>query len=330
MPYAIDRLLSSPVTRIFLPDRNPIVPIILSGVTLRARLAYFAFALLLFPLAAEAADPAKILRLTFQAAETGFDPVNVADVYSCSVMEAISDHLLTYDYLPRPAKLVPNAAAAMPVVSDGGKTYPFRIGRGIYFTADPAFKGAKRELVAADYAYSIKRFLDPRNRSPYAFLFAGKIAGLDELAALARKTGRFDYDTKVAGLETPERHTLRIRLKEADLNFSHVLAISLSGAVAREVVDAYGDDTNSRPVGTGPFVLAKYVRSSKIVLHANPGYRTRVWDFTPGEDPPDKEIAARMQGKRLPLIGSVEISILEETQSRSLAFDRGETDLADH
>ena len=295
--------------------------------TLRARLAYFAFPVLLFPLAAEAADPAKILRLTFQAAETGFDPVKVADVYSASVIEAIFDPLLTYDYLARPAKLVANAAAAMPVVSDGGKTYTFRIRPGIYFTADPAFTGAKRELVAADYAYSIKRFLDPRNRSPYAFLFAGKIAGLDELAALARKTGRFDYDTKVAGLETPERHTLRIRLKEADLNFSHVLAISLSGAVAREVVEAYGDDTNSRPVGTGPFVLAKYVRSSKIVLHANPGYRTRVWDFTPGEDPPDKEIAARMQGKRLPLIGSVEISIMEETQSRWLAFERGETDL---
>jgi len=276
------------------------------------KLQRFVFSgVLLFAItASQAADPGKVLRVTFQAAETGFDPVRVSDVYSGSVIEAIFDPLLTYDYLARPAKLVANAAAAMPVVSDGGRTYTFKIRPGIYFTADPVFKGVKRELVAADYAYSIKRFLDPRNRSPYAFLFEGKISGLDELAAQARKTGRFDYDAKLAGLETPERHTLRIRLKQADLNFSHVLAIALSGAVAREVIDAYGEDANSHPVGSGPFVLGKYTRSSKIELLANPAYRERHW-----------------QGRRIPSIGAVQISIMEETQSRWLAFDRGETDL---
>ena len=165
----------------------------------RARLAYFAFAILLFPLAgdARAADPAKILRVTFQAAETGFDPAKISDYYSGSVIEAIFDPLLTYDYLARPAKLVPNTAVSLPQVTDAGKTYTFKIRPGIYFAADPAFKGAKRELVAADYAYSIKRFLDPRNRSPYAFYFQGKIVGLDELAAVAKKTGRYDYDATV-------------------------------------------------------------------------------------------------------------------------------------
>ena len=63
------------------------------------------------------------------------------------------------------------------------------------------FKGRRRELTARDYAYSIKRFLDPMNRSPYAFLFEGKIVGLDEFAAAAKTSGRFDYDAPVAGLE---------------------------------------------------------------------------------------------------------------------------------
>ncbi len=269
----------------------------------------------------------KVLRVTFMAAETGFDPVKVSDYYSGTVIESIFEPLLTYDYLARPAKLVPNVAVALPTVSDSGKTYTIRIKKGIYFAADPAFNGTPRELIAEDYAYSIKRFLDPKNRSPYAFLFDGKIIGLGELAADAQKTGNFDYAEKIGGLEVLDRYTLRIRLKETDFSFSHVLAFPLTGAVAREVIDAYGDDSNSHPVGTGPYVLKKYTRSAKIVLGANPAYRGIVWDFKPGDDPLDAQIVAQMKGKKLPRIRSVEISIMEETQSRWLAFERGETDI---
>jgi ABC-type transport system substrate-binding protein len=283
--------------------------------------------MLAVPIASDGADPGKVLRVTFQAAETGFDPAKVSDYYSGTVIEAIFDPLLTYDYLARPAKLVPNVAESLPAVSDRGKTYSLQIRKGIYFTPDPSFMGKRRELTAADYAYTIKRFLDPKLRSPYAFLFEGKILGLDELASQAKKSGRFDYDAKLAGLETPDRYTLRIRLKGADVNFSYVLALPLVGAVAREAIEAYGDDSGSRPVGTGPYLLKSYTRSSKIVLEANPGYRGKVWDSSPGEDARDMEIAARMKGKKLPLIGRVEISIMEETQSRWLAFQRGATDI---
>jgi ABC-type transport system substrate-binding protein len=277
--------------------------------------------------AAAVAGNAKTLRVTFQAAETGFDPARIADYYSGTVVGAIFEPLLTYDYLARPAKLVPNTAVALPEVSANGSLYTLKLRPGIFFAGDAAFKGRPRELTAADYAYSIKRFMDPANRSPYAFLFEGKIAGLDDVVARAKKAGRFDYDAPVAGLETPDRHTLRIRLKAPDFNFSHVLAFPLAGAVAREVIEAYGNDTHSHPVGTGPFRLKSYVRSSKIMLEANPGYRGKVWDFLPGDDPAGKAIAARMQGTKLPAIGQVEISVMDETQSRWLAFLGGQTDI---
>ena len=283
--------------------------------------------MLAVPIASDGADPGKVLRVTFQAAETAFDPAKVSDYYSGTVIEAIFDPLLTYDYLARPAKLVPNVAESLPAVSNGGKTYSLQIRKGIYFTPDSSFKGKRRELTAADYAYTIKRFLDPKLRSPYAFLFEGKILGLDELASQAKESGRFDYDAKLAGLETPDRYTLRIRLNQTDLNFPYVLALPLVGAVAREAIEAYGDDSGSRPVGTGPYLLKSYTRSSKIVLEANPDYRGKVWDSSPGENARDMEIAARMKGKKLPLIGRVEISIMEETQSRWLAFQRGATDI---
>src|SRR5699024_6922660 len=143
-------------------------------------------------------------------------------------------------------------------------------------------------------------------RSPYAFLFEGKIVGLDELAAAAKKSGRFDYEAPIAGLETPDRYTLRIRLKETADNFSHVVAFSLARSVAREVIEAYAGYTNSHPVGTGPFRLSSYTRSSKIILEANPGFRNKVWDSTPTDDPLDRAIASRMSGKKLPQIERVE------------------------
>src|SRR5438552_18273929 len=139
-----------------------------------------------------AADPDKVLRIEFYVAETGFDPVKVQDYYSQEVNEGIFDPLLTYDYLARPAKLVPRAAEAMPTIADEARTYTFKIRKGIYFSDDPEFKGKRRELTAQDYVYTIKRFKDPVNRSPYESFIDG-ITGLEQLKKQAEKTGKFNY-----------------------------------------------------------------------------------------------------------------------------------------
>ena len=275
---------------------------------------------------ARAADPEKVLHLEFEAAETGFDPCKVQDYYSFVVNEGIFDSLLTYDYLARPAKLVPRAAEALPTVRDQARTYVFKIKKGIYFAADPAFKGRKRELTAEDFVYSIKRFKDPANRSPYESFIEG-IAGLEELKKEAEKTGKFDYDRKVDGLQALDRYTLQVKLKDTDYTFAYVMALANFGAVAREVIEAYAEDTNAHPVGTGPYQLKEWVRSSKIILEANPGFRGFVWNFEPGSDPGDQEIVAAMKGKKMPQIGRVEISVIEEQQAAWLAFQNGELDV---
>ena len=275
-----------------------------------------------------AADPNKVLRIAFPTGETGFDPVKVFDLYSATVNEAIFDRLLTYEYLARPARLSPMAAEAMPEVGDEGRTYTFHLKKGIYFTPDPAFKGAKRELVAQDFVYSIMRFMDPVNRSQYAFLIEGKIKGLDALAAAAKKNGKFDYDAKLPDLEAVDRYTLRIRLAGRDYNFPFIVAHTAFGAVAREVIEAYRDDTMAHPVGTGPYMLREWKRGTKIVLDANPGFAGYVWDWkpTPGVQW-DQMLVAEMKGRSMPRIGRVEISIIDEDQSRWLAFNQKEIDI---
>ena len=284
--------------------------------------------LFLFCLPAFAADPNKVLHVGFEIEETGFDPAKVTDNYSSEVIIEVMESLLTYDYLARPAKLVPLTAESMPEISDDGKTYLFHIRHGIYFHPDPAFKGRRRELTAADYAYSIKRFVDPRNRSPWRPLIAGKIVGLDELAKRATGQTPFDYDAPLRGLEIVDRYTLRIRLNAPDHNFKYVLAMPALAAVAREVIEAYAD-TNAHPVGTGPYFLKSWLRKSKIVLEANPDYREVIWNFEGSDDPRDQAAMASMKGKRIPQIGRVEISIIAEEQSRWLAFEHGEIDFID-
>ena len=192
-------------------------------------------------LAQSPADPHKVLRYVFPVAETGFDPAGVHDLYSAHVNGSIFETLFTYDYLASPAKLVPRTAAALPEVSTDGLTYTIRIQKGIYFAADPVFKGKKRELTSADYVYTFKRLLDPNLRSPNSWLLDGRILGMDVVLKQAAKTGKFNYDQPVAGLQTPDRYTLVIRLTSPDQNFPMLLAHQPAGAVAREVIEKYRD-----------------------------------------------------------------------------------------
>src|SRR5581483_5351309 len=227
---------------------------------------------------AHAADPVKVLHVAFTIAETSFDPQFASDAASDSIIANVFDSMLDYDYLARPVRLVPRALEAMPAVSDNGATYLCRVRKGIYFTPDPAFGGHPRELTAADFAYALKRLLDPAVKSPWLWLVEGKLAGGDEARAKAQKSGRFDYDAPLPGLEVVDRYTLRIRLKAPDLRFIYALAVPNTGAIAREVVQRYGNDIGAHPVGTGPFMLGEYKRSSRIVLMANPHFRGMTYE----------------------------------------------------
>jgi oligopeptide transport system substrate-binding protein len=276
------------------------------------------------------ADPGKVLRYVFPVAESGFDPAISSDLYSAQVVQSVFEALYTYDYLARPAKLIPLTAEAMPEVGADGKTYTIHLKKDIFFQPDPAFNGKLRELTMADYVYSYKRLMDPRLRSPHTWLWEGKVEGLDAFVAQAGKTGRFDIDRKVSGFELVDRYTLRIHLMHPDYNLGMILAHQPNSAVAREVIEKYRDaqgQAMANPVGTGPYRLAEWVRGSRMVLEANPNFRGSTWDFQAGDDPEDKKIVALMKGKRMPQIGRIDISVMLEDQSRLLAFQNDEIDL---
>ncbi len=285
--------------------------------------------------AAEAAEAPegrgqKVLRYAFAIAETGFDPAEISGT-SNTIASEIFDAPLQFAFLGTPGRMRPNTLVAMPEISGDYKTFTFRVKPGIYFADDPAFKGRKRELVAQDYVYSYKRLYDPKNKGSFLFLLENAgLLGLSELRreAIAARRG-FDYDREVEGLRALDRYTFQIKLDQPSPRFLLNLTDSAwAGAVAREVVEYYGDRIAEHPVGTGPFRLVAWQRASKIVLERNPGFRELRYDEeAPSGDTGAQAAVAALQGRKLPMVDRVEISIIEETQPRWLAFLNGEHEL---
>ena len=284
------------------------------------------------PDASAAPVPQKVLRYAFEVAETSLDPAKINDLYSRTLTPHIYEGLYTYDHLARPVKIKPLTADGMPEHSADFRVWTVKVKPGIYFADDPAFKGRKRELVAQDYVYSFKRFADPANKSPaWGSLEQEGFPGLNELRNDALKTRKpFDYDREIEGLRALDRYTIRFTVKEPRPRFVQSLAGGdLFGAVAREVIEFYGEQADRHPVGTGPFKLVQWRRSSFLAFERNPDFREMVYDAEPAPDDAEGQaLLAKFKGRRLPMVDRVEISIIEEEQPRWLSFVNGEADLA--
>jgi ABC-type transport system substrate-binding protein len=281
--------------------------------------------------AADWADPAKVLRIAFPTDVTGFDPAATQETYATLVEQKIFDALYVWDYLARPYKFVPSIATGMPEISADGRVWTIRIRPGVYFADDPAFAGKKRELTAADFVYAWKRIVDPRVRSPNSDLLDHKIVGLDAAVAKAKPSGRFDYDAEIQGLRAADRYTIRLELIDPDYTFLELLDSAALRAVAREVIEKYGDASGramNHPVGSGPYRLKEWHAGHRIILEANPGYRDERFPPAPANaDAAIKAVADSMKGKRIPQIGRIDIAIIEETSPGLLMFNAGELDM---
>ncbi|HEX6707619.1 MAG TPA: ABC transporter substrate-binding protein [Albitalea sp.] len=293
-------------------------------------------ALWLLAAAARAADappaaaPEKVLRYAFRIAETGFDPPQLSDLYSRTVIANIFDSLYEWEFLARPVRMRPRTAAAMPEVSADFKTFTVRLQHGIYYADDPAFKGRKRELVAEDYVYALKRIYDPRWKSPHlSSMEEYDILGLPELRKQALAGKPFDYDREVEGVKALDRYTIQFKLGTPSPRFDQALTDpTVIAGTAREVVEYYGDKIMEHPVGTGPFKLAAWRRSTLMVLDKNPNFRDVFYnEEAPADDPLAQAAVAKLQGRKLPLVDRVEVHVIEESQPRWLAFLRSDMEV---
>jgi len=155
----------------------------------------------------------------------------------------------------------------------------------------------------------------------------GRFVGADALVAKAKETGRFDYDAPLEGVQAIGRHTLQFKLVFPDYELLSNLTTTALSAVAREAIEAHRDENGwamAHPVGTGAFRLKDWRRGQRIVLEANPGFRDE--RYPAPVEAADRQLAKGLTGRKLPLVRTVEISIIEEAQPRLLAFQQKQLD----
>ena len=174
-------------------------------------------------------------------------------------------------------------------ISDDTKTYTFNLRKNVWFHKHSQFANADstRTVTAADFVYSFNRLKDPRVASPGSWVLSN-----------------------VEHYKAVNDSTLVITLKKEFPAFLGLLAMRYCSVVPHEVVDYFGTEFRSNPVGTGPFKFKRWEESVKLVLRKNENY------FEKDED-----------GIQLPYLEAIAITFLPDKQSEFLQFAQGNLDM---
>ena len=264
----------------------------------------------------------EIYRHSEDEAPSSLDPAQAATVYSNMVVVNVFDTLYRYKYLARPYALTPNLALDLPEPSNDGLTYTIRIRPGVEFADDPAFPdGIGREVTVHDLIYSIQRHFDPNVRSQGAWLWSGRIRGLD-----AWGDNGANYAEPIEGLKAIDDHTLEIHLTAPYPQLAYTLATGFSALVPREAVEHYGREFAVKPVGSGPFRLTSF-NSALASFERNPKFDRGPLNLT--AEGYSAELHGELglealDGQHYPFIDGLEIHFIDENAARWNSFISGE------
>lgn len=176
-------------------------------------------------------------------------------------------------------------------VSADGLVYTFYLRDDVFFHDDARFKnGLGRKVTANDFVYSFSRLIDPKVASSGSWIFSDKITGPEAFYAL-------------------NDSTFRITLRQPFAPFISMLTAQYCSVVPHEVVEFYGKDFRSHPVGTGPFKFKYWKEGETLVLLKNERY----WERDAG-------------GKQLPYLDAVQAGFIDDKQTSFLEFMKKKLD----
>lgn len=194
-------------------------------------------------------------RYAFDSDVRSLDPHVGYDEYSTSVIRMLFDTLV--DYAPGTTELVPSLAERWDVSADG-KVYTFHLRPGVRFHHG-------RVLTAEDVRQSFERMLDPRRIPCPGTSFYHLLEGFEDFQ---------EHRTPhVRGIVVLDPLTVQFRLTQPDQTFLNAMAMPFAAPIPVEVAESLGRDRfGQQPVGTGPFVLARWETGSRLILRRHPHY----------------------------------------------------------
>jgi oligopeptide transport system substrate-binding protein len=217
---------------------------------------------------------------------TKLDPAMVQDGDSIDVIQQVFEGLVGWS--PE-SKVEPRLAESW-TISPDGKTYTFKLRKGIKFSNG-------RDVTAEDFKYSFERAADPNLASPTTATYLSAVVGVSD--KLAKKRG------DVNGVKVIDPSTLAIEIDKPRPYFLGNLTYPASWVVCKEANPASGEITTpEQMVGTGPFKIKSFIPNTKIALDANKTY----WGGAPKID-------------------GIERPIVKDQLTRLNMFKKGQVDL---
>ena len=207
-----------------------------------------------------------------------------------------------------------------------------------------------REVLADDLVYALKRHATTRIEAPVFSVFAEYVVGLKDYAELVKQQDALllkglpaDLRDKpfldfrrwpLAGVTAPDKHLLRVRLKGKYPQWSYWMALPFIAPIPWEADAFYaqpgmnenGLSLNQWPVGSGPYMMAEFVRDRRHVMVRNPNFHGETY---PCEGAPGDKEAGLLDdcGKAMPFIDKLYVTIEKEKVARKEKFKQGYFDV---
>nr|WP_315418124.1 ABC transporter substrate-binding protein [uncultured Pedobacter sp.] len=250
---------------------------------------FWFFCVILFFSCKESADhhDKKVFNINLDQGLTSIDPAFARNQNAIWMTNQIFNGLVQID---SSLQTLPCIAKSWQV-SEDALTYTFNLRNDVYFHDDPIFKNGKgRKVIASDFAYSFYRLIDPKVASSGGWIFSDKVKDKSNFIAL-------------------NDSTFQIKLVRPFPPFMSLLTTQYCSVVPKEVVEHYGKDFRSHPVGTGPFRFKYWKEGEILVLLKNEHY------FEKDE-----------KGKALPYLDALKASFITDKQSGFMSFLKKDLD----
>jgi len=281
---------------------------------------------------------ANTLRKPYFGRFNSFDPATCDDIGSASIQAYVFEGLYGYHYLKRPVEVIPFLANGMPEISQDGLVWTIKIKSNVKYSRNPCFgldergNPKTRTVTADDFVLAFKRIADSHVESKMALsLVRDEIVGISEFRKKTSSYAPGDFSRydkeKLDGVVALDEHTVRIKLKQITPPFLDILTLTQYAPIPREVIAYYlamqEDERGHRKlipikqrktvipntsamVGTGPYVLFKYLPNQAIFFNRNQDFRDQRYP-SQGQNG-DKEAGLLADaGKRVPFIDGIHL-----------------------
>ncbi|APZ44503.1 peptide ABC transporter substrate-binding protein [Acidihalobacter ferrooxydans] len=199
------------------------------------------------------------LQLVARSAAGTIDPqINYTSEF-WQVYQFVYDGLVAFRKGPGKAgsELVPDLAVALPKPEDGGKTYVFKLRKGIKFSNG-------QPVTVQDVVASFQRIF--KVHSPTSGAFYNVIVGADKCLKDASTC------TLAGGVVgNAAKGTITFHLTHPDSEFFDKLALPHAAVLPASTPD---HDVGTKPIpGTGPYMIASYNPNKEMIIVRNPYFK---------------------------------------------------------